>query len=216
VVRDLLLGRDDLGPELRQIAMRAVAEALSGFVAQCGWLGPDRARRAAAEACDRGALALAGQTSDPRAFVLHLAGRGEFTPSLALRAVLCGELRFFEAALSALSGRAPARVTGFVREFDGRGFEAVYLEAGFPRSALPIFRAALAAARDAGPASRAVSGAGLSRRTVERALAACEGHEPEVEALRALLRRFAAEAARAQARRNHPATPTPTRVARAA
>ena len=199
-VRDALFARDDLGPELRVILMRAVASALQGFVTGRGWLAPDRARRAADEACDRGALAIAAGQTDRRAFVAQLAARGEFSPSLALRAVLGGDVALFEAALSSLSGQSPARVSGFIREFAGRGFEALYRDAGLPLSALPVFRAALAATREIGLAGGA-GDAGLSRRIVERALAGCPPHDRAVEPLRAMLRRFAAEAARSEARR---------------
>ncbi|GLK55820.1 uncharacterized protein (DUF2336 family) [Methylopila capsulata] len=198
-VRDALFARDDLGAELRLILMRAVASALQGFVSGCGWLAPDRARRAADDACDRGALAIAAGETDRRAFVAQLAARGEFSPSLALRALLGGDVMLFEAALSALSGQSPARVSGFVRDFSGRGFEAVYRDSGLPLSALPVFRAALSATREFGPTSGA--NAELSRRIVERALAGCPPYDRTIEPLRAMLRRFAAEAARSEARR---------------
>ena len=197
--RDALISRGDIGPEIREILMRSVAETLQAFVAGCGWLGVDRASRAAEEACERGHVTIARAIPDARAFVLHLAGAGLFRPGLALRAMLSGDVGLFEAALSALSGQEPARVAGFVQDFEGRGFEALYMRAGFPRTALPVFRAALAAGREAGFADR--DAATLSRRMVERALTACEGSEADVVSLRATLRRFAAEAAREEARR---------------
>lgn len=204
-VRDALLARPELSAETRQLIMRSVAEALTTFVSGCGWLSSDRARRAADDACDRGAIAIAASTEDTARFVRHLAKLGQFTPTLALRSVLSGDLALFEAALSALSGQSRTRVAGFVRDSDGRGFASVYAEAGLPGSALPVFRAALAAGREVGFADDASGGqAALSRRMVERALTACEGSELDVGPLRALLRRFGAEAAREDARRNYP------------
>ncbi|MFC3692052.1 DUF2336 domain-containing protein [Chenggangzhangella methanolivorans] len=197
--RDALLTREELGPEIRQRLMRSVAEALSAFVSSRGWLDAGRARRAADEACERGLVVIASDAPDRRAFVLHLAERDLFSPSLALRALLSGDLALFEAALSALSGQDPVRVAGFVRDFEGRGFEALYQRAGFPRSALGAFRGALAAAREVGFAE--MGSAALSRRMVERALTACEGADLDVSSLRAMLRRLAAEAAREDARR---------------
>ena len=203
-VREALLSRDDVGPEIRQIVMRAVADTLSSFVSRCGWLGETRAQRAADEACERGAIAIAADADDARAFVLHLAERGQFSPSLALRSLLGGDTALFEAALSALSGHAPRRVAGFVRDFSGRGFAALYAEAGLPKSALPAFRAALEAQREMGFAGSPRERATLSRRMVERVITACDGAGPETATLRALLRRFAAEAMREDARRSYP------------
>lgn len=206
-VRDALIARVDLGPEIRQMLMRSVADALSSFVSGCGWLGQDRAQRAADEACDRGAIAIAAEAADARGFVRHLANRGQFSPSLALRALLSGDLALFEAALATLSGQSPARVAGFVRDFGGRGFAALYDQAGFPKAALPVFRAALNARRDLHLAE-AGSNAALSRRLVERTLAACDPCAPDIAPLRTLLQRFAAEAARDQARRSYPEVET--------
>jgi uncharacterized protein (DUF2336 family) len=206
-VRNALLARDDLTPELRQTVMRAFATSLSSFVAERGWLGADRACRAADDACDRGAIVIAADADDARDFVLHLANRGEFSPSLALRALLSGRQSLFEASLSALSEQEPKRVAGFVRAFEGRGFEALYRDAGFPASALPVFRAALSAAREVGFVDDENGRAELSRRMVERALTACEGTDLEAQPLFALLRRFSAEAAREEARRAIPAPP---------
>ncbi|WP_020177979.1 DUF2336 domain-containing protein [Methylopila sp. M107] len=203
-VRDALLKRSDLTAETRQLVMRSVADALAAFVSGCGWLAADRARRTADEACDRGVIAIAASTEDAGRFVRHLAKLGQFTPTLALRSVLSGDLALFETALAALSGQAPQRVAGFVRDFEGRGFAAVYAEAGLPTSALPAFRAALAAGREFGFAASGATHAALSRRMVERALTACQGADIEVGPLRTLLRRFATEAARDEARRSYP------------
>jgi uncharacterized protein (DUF2336 family) len=201
-VRDALIARADLGPELRAVLMHSVADALSSFVTGCGWLRADRARKAADEACERGAIAIAAGAPDARAFVLHLAAHGQFSPSLALRALLSRDLVLFEAALTALSGQSPRRVAGFVRDFEGRGFAAVFAEAGFPKATLPVFRAALAAEREIGFAGSPAGERTLSRRIVERALTACEGAAAEgLASMRALLRRFAVEAARDEARR---------------
>ncbi|GLK75429.1 hypothetical protein GCM10008171_06830 [Methylopila jiangsuensis] len=200
-VRERLVARDDVGPEIRHMLMRAVARSLEVFVSDRGWLAPDRARRASDEACERGAVAIAAQGApNLRGFVEHLVARGEFAPSLALRALLCGDSGLFEAALSVLSGQPAQRVAGFVRDFDGRGFEAVYAQAGFPAAALPAFRAALSAEREFGRPEGAGASAELSRRRVERALTACDGGV-DAGPLRAMLRRFQTDAMRAEARR---------------
>lgn len=204
-VRAALLDRGEVGPDIRQMLMRSLASSLQSFVTTRGWLSPDRARRTADDACERGALSIAASEPDALAFVGHLADRGEFSAGLALRALLCGNVAVFEAALVTFSGQTPQRVANFVRDFDGRGFEALYRRAGFPASALPVYRAALAAAREFGFSGSTEADAEMSRRMVERALTACEGADVDVAALRSLLRRFATEAARESARQSRPA-----------
>jgi hypothetical protein len=134
-----------------------------------------------------------------RALVAHLRGRGRLTPSLVLRAVLSNNGALLEAALCELSGVEPAKVAGFVRDFRGPGFAALYARAKMPANLLPAFRAALDAQRasglDAGGSAR------LSLAMVQKALAACgELNGGELDRLLALLRRFEAEALREDAR----------------
>jgi hypothetical protein len=78
-------------------------------------------------------------------------------------------------------------------------FRAVFLEAGLPASTYPAFQAALEALREGGfdPGGTAR----LRRRMVERVLTHC-ADEPDLDLtpLLTLLRRFAAEAAREEAR----------------
>jgi len=97
-----------------------------------------------------------------------------------------------------------SRAFDVLRCFEGHEARLGNLEissrCGLPRSALPVFRAALSAVRETGFAPTAP--ASLSRRMVERALTACDGADVEVASLAVLLRRYSAEAAREEARRS--------------
>jgi len=114
---------------------------------------------------------------------------------------LSGNVVLFEEALAELSGVSIDRVSAYVHDKNISGFRALYREAGLPEVAYPAFREALAAMRtgvligEQGGASR------LKRRMVERVLSACMFERGEDTAsLLALLRRFAVEAAREEAR----------------
>jgi hypothetical protein len=106
----------------------------------------------------------------------------------------------FLAALAELCDLPIARVSAVVYDDDGSGFRALFDKAGFPPASYPAFRAALEAMReggfDMGGAIR------LKRRIVERVLTRCaeEDNGVDVRPLLTLLRRFAAEAAREEAR----------------
>jgi hypothetical protein len=81
------------------------------------------------------------------------------------------------------------------------GFCALYEKAGLPVSTYPAFREAVEAMRDAGFISEPGGATRLRRRMVERVLTRCaEDSLGEVAPLILLLRRFAAEAAREEAR----------------
>src|SRR5262249_24425643 len=74
---------------------------------------------------------------------------------------------------------------------------------GVPASTWPAFRSAIEARREAGPFAEPGGASQLKRRMIERVLTGCERAEiGEIEPLLTLLRRFATEAAREEARRD--------------
>jgi uncharacterized protein (DUF2336 family) len=124
---------------------------------------------------------------------------GQLTAGLVLRALLAGHAAMFEEVLAELSGLPLARVQALVNGRGAAGFRAVYEKAGMPASVFPAFREAVLALREA-PSEDAVSSR-LKRQVVERVLAECEHADVgDIEPLLILLRRYAAEAAREDAR----------------
>ena len=206
-VRAAVLARPDLTPSLHQDLVTATADALARFVAACGWLPADRAARVLRDAQDRACLTIAAQaaagpdrTDGVHRLVAHLRRRGRLTPALMLRALLCGNYRFFATAASILSGLPFGRVAGLVESGQALGFAAVYARAGLPASLEPAFQAALTVAREPADAAADRGGDTLQHRRIVRVLAACaDAPAADLGAVTALLRRFAAEAARVQA-----------------
>jgi uncharacterized protein (DUF2336 family) len=130
-----------------------------------------------------------------------LRAQGQLTAGLALRALVSGNRRLFEATLAELSGVARQRVAGHVANWRGGGFSALYARAGLPPALAPAFRAALAAQEECGFVDKPGDSARLSRLMIERVLTACERDGGESLApVMSLLRRFEAEAAREEAR----------------
>ena len=81
------------------------------------------------------------------------------------------------------------------------GLRALFDQAGLPPSTYPAFKEAIGAMREGGFNSEPGGGARLKRRMIERVLTRCEDEVlGEVEPLLTLLRRFATEAAREEAR----------------
>jgi uncharacterized protein (DUF2336 family) len=201
-IREVLLARDDLPLPLRQALVAKLSAALAEFVAARAWLDDDRARRVARDACERATVAIAGQAprSEIRPLIRHLCASGQLTAGLVLRAVLCGNIGLFEEALAELSGLSLARVSAIVHERGG-GFRALYQKAGLPTSLYPAFREVVEAMQAFGFVVDAGGTTRLRRRMIERVLTRC-ADEPldDIEPLLLLLRRFAAEAAREEAR----------------
>ena len=202
-IRDALLnasrpaGADAAGAGLK------LSQTLAEFVSARAWLAPDRAQRITREACEKATVALAAELpeTEVRPLIRHLCESGQLNAGLILRSLLSGNVEFFEEALAELAEVPLARVAGIVHDRRGASFRALYDKAGLAGVHVPrLPRGARGHARgrlrhEPGGASR------LKRRIIERALTRCENEAPdEIEPLLTLLRRFAAEAAREEAR----------------
>jgi uncharacterized protein (DUF2336 family) len=201
-VRDELLAREDLPTETRQALVTMLADTLARFVAFKEWLPEDRAQSVAREACDRATVAIAaGQTPEQvAALVRHLANTGQLTGALLLRALLSGNTRFLVDALAELSGLSPSRISSILGDKSGHGFRALFERAGLPQGAYGAFRAATEVVHEmgfAGTPGYSALGLGMVEQVIQRYAPESFG---ELDELYALLRRFAAEAARDEAR----------------
>jgi hypothetical protein len=180
-----------------------LSDSLADFVTACEWLGADRARRITREACEKATVALAAETGDGevRPLIHHLRASGQLTAGLILRALLSGNIELVEEALAELAELPLSRVAGIVHDRRGASFRALYDKAGLPPSVFPAFREALEAMREEGFIIEPGAGSRLKRRIIERVLTRCEIETlGEIEPLLTLLRRYAAEAAREEAR----------------
>ena len=202
-IREALLERDDLPATTRQALVTKLSEALVDFVTARAWLERDRAARIAKEACEKATVTLAGEAAyvEMRPLVRHLRETGQLTAGLVLRALLCGNSILFEEALAELSGTPIERVFGLVHGKGNASFRALYDKAGLPASTFPAFREAIAVMHGDGLLGDAGGATRLKRRMVERVLTRCERSAlGDIEPLMTLLRRFATEAAREEAR----------------
>lgn len=223
-IREAMLARDDLPAATHQALLARLSETLAGFVAGREWLEPDRAARVAKDACERAtiALAAAAPASETGSLIRHLRQSGQLTAGLILRALLSGNVDMVEQALTELSGLPHKRVSALMRDCRSVSLLALYDRAGLPPSTYLAFREALEAMCEGGFIDGSGGSTRLRRRMVERVLARC-GNEPieDIEPLLTLLRRFAVEAARDEARLmcqeietgEIGASPTPERIA---
>jgi uncharacterized protein (DUF2336 family) len=201
-IREALLAREDIPAATRQTLVIKLSETLAGFVAGRSWLGADQAQRIAREACEKATVTIAAETpgTELGPLIRHLRASGQLTAGLILRALLSGNIALFEEALAELTGMPVARVSGLVHDRGTVGLRALFDKAKLPASTYPAFKEAIEAMREGfllepGGATR------LKRRMIERVLTRCEDADlDELAPLLTLLRRFATEAAREEAR----------------
>lgn len=202
-IRETLLARDDLPGTTRLALAERLSSTLANFVTARHWLNQDRAQRITSEALERSTVNIAAQSRGEgmTALVKHLRAAGQLNAGLILRALLSGNIDLFEESLVELTGLTRARVAGLVHDRGGVSLNALLARAGLPETTFKAFRAALEASQEIGFVGTVDGGARLRRRMVERVLSQCEtASGGSVESLLILLRRFATESAREEAR----------------
>jgi uncharacterized protein (DUF2336 family) len=202
-IREDLLSRPDLPVSTRQALVAKLSETLADFVVSREWLAADRAQKITKEACEKATVALAAvsRLEEVRPLIRHLRQSGQLTAGLILRALLSGNISMFEESLAELSGMKLSRVIGLVHDRNSSGLRAIYEKAGLPASAFPAFREAIATMNEDGFLGDPSGVARLKRRMIERVLTRCSMSAiDDIEPLMMLLRRFATEAAREEAR----------------
>jgi uncharacterized protein (DUF2336 family) len=201
-IRESMLVLEDLPAATRVALVAKLSDTLAQFVVARKWLSADRADRIAGEARDRSTVNIAARSrgDDMRGLVRHLRASGQLTAGLILRALLSGNLELFDHALSELSDMPAARVSALLHEHGDASLHALLKRAGLPESTFAAFRIALEVNHETGFADTLGGAARLRRRMVERVLTHCETDRRAAEPLLILLRRFATESAREEAR----------------
>ena len=201
-IRESMLVLEDLPAATRAALVAKLCGTLAQFVVAKRWLSADRAERIAAEARDRSTVNIAARSrgDDMLGLVRHLRATRELTAGLVLRALLSGNLELFHQALAELSGLPQSRIYALLHDRAGVSLHALLRRAGFPESTFAAFQMALEVLHEAGFVDSADGAARLRRRMVERVLTHCETDGQAAEPLLILLRRFATESAREEAR----------------
>ena len=201
-IRESLLALDDLPAATRAALVTKLSDTLAQFVVARNWLSADRAGRATGDARDRSIVNIAARSrgGDMSGLIAHLRATGQLTAGLILRALLSGNLELFDSALAELSGLPLARVSALLHDRGGASLQALLIRAGFPESTFAAFRVALEVSHETGFVDTLGGAARLRRSMVERVLTHCETDRQAAEPLLILLRRFATESAREEAR----------------
>jgi uncharacterized protein (DUF2336 family) len=201
-IREAMLVLEDLPAATRAALVAKLSDTLAQFVVARNWLSADRAGRIAGEARERSTINIAARSrgEDMQGLVRHLRLTGQLTAGLILRALLSGNRELFDASLAELSDLPLGRVSALLHDRGGASLHALLRRAGLPESTFAAFLAALEACHEQGFADTPDGAARLRRRMVERVLTHCETDRGATEPLLILLRRFATESAREEAR----------------
>ncbi|MGJ5092586.1 DUF2336 domain-containing protein [Bradyrhizobium oligotrophicum] len=201
-IREAMLVLDDLPAATRAALVDKLSETLAQFVVARNWLSADRAGRITNEARDRSTISIAARSrgEELRGLVQHLRATQQLTAGLILRALLSGNVELFEIALSELADMPRARVAALLNDRGRASLQGLLRKAGIPDTTFDAFSIALEVCRENGFADTLSGAAILRRKMVERVLTHCATDRDAAAPLLILLRRFATESARDEAR----------------
>jgi uncharacterized protein (DUF2336 family) len=145
-IQGLMVERATLPLTVTERLILVVADALRDRLVEKHALPPaivaELLRQARERALVQGAAALP-RAFDVDAFVRRLAAKDELSPTLMMRALCLGDLRFFEVGMAALAGIAAESAVPLIADRGPLGFKALYEKAGLPQELFRAFKAAL-------------------------------------------------------------------------
>jgi uncharacterized protein (DUF2336 family) len=182
-IQEPLVHRAALPITISERLVSRVTDHLRAYILSKHEISPDVAVDIILQTRERATVGLAMGVADEglAALVKQLIGSDRLSGSLVLRAICMGNLRFFEHALSALSGLPISNVRMLIHDPGRRGFQTIWNKAKLPATHFSAARAALEAVEQTELDGRTLDPERYSRRIIERVLTQCEVYDVEFE-----------------------------------
>jgi uncharacterized protein (DUF2336 family) len=151
LVTNSLVTRPNLPLALSERIVNLVSASLHDYLVQSHFMSDDMAADLVLSAREKATLMLlpAGvKSADVIEFAQQLHGAGRLSPTLLLRSLCSGDIAFFEAAMSVLSGVPIINARLLIHDQGALGMQSIYQYAHLPLDLFPAFRAAFDVARD--------------------------------------------------------------------
>jgi uncharacterized protein (DUF2336 family) len=151
LVTNSLVSRPNLPLALSERIVNIVSAGLQDYLVQSHYMSDEMAADLVLSAREKATIMLlpAGiKTADVIDFAQQLHRAGRLSPTLLLRALCSGDIAFFEAAMSVLSGVPIINARLLIHDQGALGMQSIYQYAHLPLDLFPAFRAAFDVARD--------------------------------------------------------------------
>ncbi|PCJ71666.1 MAG: hypothetical protein COA62_03565 [Rhodobiaceae bacterium] len=145
LVAESLVRREDLPVTVIERLVSAVSDELRNYLVERHKMTPEVASQLMRESRERATVDLVDgvEGDDIPKLIRQLSKSGRLTPSLILRAVCMGEMRFFEAAMAELADIPEAKCRSLIHDEGSLGLKALFVRSRLPQVLLPAFRAAV-------------------------------------------------------------------------
>jgi len=177
-ITDGLISRNSLPVHVAEKLVSLVSDEALNRLSKCHELPPQLAVELAEGARERATIDLvdqAGRVADMQRFVQQLHLNGRLTPSLVVRGLCLGHVRFVEWALAELAGVPHSRTWLMVHDAGMLGLRAIYERAGLPQRLYPVFRAGIDMVHEMDFDDGHLDRERFSRRLIERVLTRFQG-----------------------------------------
>ena len=150
-VNEPLTMRSKLPVTVAERLVNLVSERLRDHLMTKHELPPEQISDLILQSRERATLGLLSpnaDTTDVVDLVSQLYASGRLTPTIILRAVCLGDMRFFEAALATLARVSLKNALKLIHDSSGLGLPAILAKAKMPKALHPAFRAAVEIANE--------------------------------------------------------------------
>lgn len=203
-LREELLSWPDLPVDLRHDLVAQLGDDLKSLIAGKNWMGPNRIEAIVGDATEKAVLKIFEEESpdSARALVHHLHSTDKLTAKLLIRAAVTGNIVVLEAGLAVLTNQPRGRVYGLLMDGGTGALRALLKRAGIGEKVRPLMVTAIQVYRELCKESLTDDYRKLRRTMIERVMTRYETMtDADSEQILALLHRYAADAARDEARR---------------
>ncbi len=144
-VKAAMVHRSELPVTISERLVALVSDRLKVVLASRHDLPADMAADILLDARERATVGLLtkGSSEDTQALVSQLHARGRLSPSLVLRGLCLGDVRFCEDAMAEIAGISAEKAAMLIHDGGPLGLKAIYKKCGFPESMYPAFRVAV-------------------------------------------------------------------------
>lgn len=144
-VKAAMVHRNELPVTISERLVALVSDRLKVVLASRHALPADLAADILLDARERATVGLLtkGSSEDTQALVSQLHARGRLSPSLILRALCLGDIRFCEDAMAEIAGISAEKAAMLIHDGGPLGLKAIYKKCGFADSMFPAFRVAV-------------------------------------------------------------------------
>ncbi|WP_321446992.1 DUF2336 domain-containing protein [uncultured Cohaesibacter sp.] len=204
-VRNMLLSLDGLPIDIRQMLIVQLGDALQQLSLVQSFVSSERRTSLVKDACDKATVDLASccaHGDELEALVEHLRLSGQLTADLLIRSLCMGNVSMFVKALVSLTDLSEKRVQACVADPSEALVQTLCKKAGISERVAPVILSALVVYRElVSTIEGNMPRTRFGRMMVERILSDYNDFaEDELDDLLALLRRFATQIARDDAR----------------